>query len=482
MKRKTKEVEVVKKQKEYDITKEEWLWGDEKDDVCVVDETNENLLEFNNGIKRAIVYADPPWRYSIEKKKKKDGEENGLLGCANSHYKTMTLTELKSLEVNQITFDDSVLFMWTTSPQFKNSLELMKAWGFCFYDVSMVWVKTMNNQIKGGKLGYYTRQYTEYVIIGHKGNPEKFKLENITTLPDVFLEDTRGHSRKPDRVKKLIDTCFKDVPKIELFARESNDIKWDYWGNQTSTFGSTDHNINNIAEKRMEQLNEMKNCTVEFEYIGTDLKSHPVYDVDSLNDSLKNCISYGKKSILYVHETNVPFNVLKSLKMKPITNTDSILLIWSTGKQIQKTIELMNAWGFKYKTVFLVCVKTTNGKIEPVQTGNCTCPCSKFVLMGTRGKVLKYKNDDNPFIPNVFLEDDQATEDHAKKTIKKLFKNVPKLELFGTPKEDLDWDYWDVDEQEDERDVKQTRENQKNILGECKEIKHKGIIKLKQKK
>jgi N6-adenosine-specific RNA methylase IME4 len=39
---------------------------------------------------------------------------------------------------------------------------------------------------------------------------------------------TREHSRKPDKLYEIIESCF-DPPYLELFARRGRD-GWDYWG------------------------------------------------------------------------------------------------------------------------------------------------------------------------------------------------------------------------------------------------------------
>jgi hypothetical protein len=55
-----------------------------------VKETDQNLLEQNGGIKRNIIYADPPWEYTI-KHHEKGTTMNGL---ATQHYSTMSLKKL----------------------------------------------------------------------------------------------------------------------------------------------------------------------------------------------------------------------------------------------------------------------------------------------------------------------------------------------------------------------------------------------------
>ena len=104
----------------------------------VIDDTNENLLRQNGGIRRNIILADPPWEYTIAHHEK----GTTLSGLANQHYKTMPLKQLKRLKVQEIAAHDCILFLWTTGCQMKNSLDLMNAWGFEYKTMFMTWIKT----------------------------------------------------------------------------------------------------------------------------------------------------------------------------------------------------------------------------------------------------------------------------------------------------------------------------------------------------
>jgi N6-adenosine-specific RNA methylase IME4 len=139
--------------------------------------TNQSLLEQNGGIRRNIIYADPPWEYTIKHHEK----GTTMSGLANQHYSTMSLKELKQLKVKEIAAPDCILLLWTTGPQMKSSIELMNAWGFQYKTMFMTWVKTTNGEVKGNRLGFYTRQYCEYVLMGSCGNVLKYKNPNYTT-------------------------------------------------------------------------------------------------------------------------------------------------------------------------------------------------------------------------------------------------------------------------------------------------------------
>ena len=176
-----------------------------------------------------IIYADPPWDYGgkmqYDKSSMKDFnvgfEKNVFISAANFKYPTLTLEELKELNIISISADDCILFMWTTGPQFENSIELGKAWGFEYKTVAFVWDKQIHN------LGHYTLSQTEFVLAFKKGRfPSPRGARNIRQLLSIRRSE---HSEKPEQVIDGITRMFPQQKKIELFARK-NFIGWDNWG------------------------------------------------------------------------------------------------------------------------------------------------------------------------------------------------------------------------------------------------------------
>ena len=82
--------------------------------------------------KYQIIYADPPWDYGGKMQYDKSSiktvnvgfEKNIFISSATFKYPTVKLNDLKKLNVNSIADDNCLLFMWTTGPQFANSIEL----------------------------------------------------------------------------------------------------------------------------------------------------------------------------------------------------------------------------------------------------------------------------------------------------------------------------------------------------------------------
>lgn len=179
--------------------------------------------------KYQIIYADPPWDYGGKMQYDKSSiktinigfEKNIFISSATFKYPTVKLKDLKKLNVDSIADDNCLLFMWTTGPQFANSIELGTSWGFEYKTVAFVWDKQIHNP------GRYTLSQTEFVIVFKKGRFPAFRgARNIRQLVSV----RRGkHSEKPEQVIDGITRMFPTQRKIELFARK-NYIGWDNWG------------------------------------------------------------------------------------------------------------------------------------------------------------------------------------------------------------------------------------------------------------
>lgn len=71
-------------------------------------------------MKYEIIYADPAWEYNTKECLAKTSILNGEL---NTHYSTMTLKELKALDVQSISDKNCMLFLWVVSPMLKKVLK-----------------------------------------------------------------------------------------------------------------------------------------------------------------------------------------------------------------------------------------------------------------------------------------------------------------------------------------------------------------------
>ena len=165
-----------------------------------------------------MIYADPPWRYA----------QKGLQGAAEKHYPTMSINELCALPVAELAAKDSALFLWATFPQLPEALRLIKAWGFTYKTVAFVWLK-QNRKSPGWfyGLGFWTRGNAEVCLLATRGHPRR----QTANVHQFIISPIEEHSKKPDEARVKIAALMGDVPRVELFARQTPP-GWDVWGNE----------------------------------------------------------------------------------------------------------------------------------------------------------------------------------------------------------------------------------------------------------
>ena len=168
-----------------------------------------------------IIYADPAWSF-------KTYSDKGKGRSPDNHYSVMSLQDIKDLPVQDIADDNCILFIWVTFPLLKESFEVIDAWGFTYKTVGFNWVKK-NKKTDSWfwGLGYWTRANAELCLLATKGTIKR-QSASVHQIIDTPIE---RHSKKPDIVRDKIVELVGDLPRIELFARETAD-GWDSWGNE----------------------------------------------------------------------------------------------------------------------------------------------------------------------------------------------------------------------------------------------------------
>ena len=168
-----------------------------------------------------IIYADPPWDYKGQRQHSGSGGSD--TGGSDTHYGTMTLQDLKGMDIDRIAAEDCLLFMWVTSPHLDQGIDLLKAWGFQWATVGFVWDKQRVNP------GFYTMSQCELCLIGKRGKiPQPRGARNVRQLVESMRQK---HSQKPEEVRNRIDKMFPTQKKVELFARRKV-RDWYAWGNE----------------------------------------------------------------------------------------------------------------------------------------------------------------------------------------------------------------------------------------------------------
>ena len=115
--------------------------------------------------------------------------------------------------------------------------------------------------------------------------------------------------------------------------------------------------------------------------------------------------------------------------------------MWATFPQLKEALQLIKAWGFQYKTVAFVWLKT-NRKSGTwfYGLGFWTRGNAEICLLATKGHPKRQAKNVHQFIVSP-IEAHSKKPDVAREKIASLMGDLPKIELFAR-KESPGWDIW----------------------------------------
>lgn len=141
------------------------------------------------------------------------------------------------------------------------------------------------------------------------------------------------------------------------------------------------------------------------------------------------------------HYNTMGLKDLKELPIQKITDDNCYLFMWATFPNLKEALELIDAWGFKYKTLGFSWIKTNKKNGKPFfGIGYYTKSNCEVCLIALKGKPFKVSNS----ISSVVIE---PREEHSKKpdvvrnSIVEFCGDVPRIELFARQQND-GWDSW----------------------------------------
>lgn len=130
-----------------------------------------------------------------------------------------------------------------------------------------------------------------------------------------------------------------------------------------------------------------------------------------------------------------------NLPVENITAKDSVLFLWATFPKLSEALQVIQAWGFEYKTVAFVWLK--QNKKSPgwfYGMGFWTRSNAEICLFATKGHPKRQSAGVHQFIISP-LEAHSKKPDIARDKIVTLLGDIPRVELFArqaTP----GWDVW----------------------------------------
>jgi len=124
---------------------------------------------------------------------------------------------------------------------------------------------------------------------------------------------------------------------------------------------------------------------------------------------------------------------LKQLPVSKITDDDCILFLWATFPLIQEALDLINVWGFTYKTKAFTWVKKNKNGTIFMGMGNWTRSNDEICLLATKGKPKRIDAGiSSVVISNI--QEHSKKPDEVRKRIIQLVGDLPRIELFARTK------------------------------------------------
>ena len=135
-------------------------------------------------------------------------------------------------------------------------------------------------------------------------------------------------------------------------------------------------------------------------------------------------------------------NDIKKLPVKNMIGKNAACFLWVTDSHLKEGIEVLESWGFKYKTVAFNWIKKTNKGNTYVNFAPWTLKSSEICLLGMRGTMGKLKTDNTvrQLIEAERTKHSRKTME-ARKRIERLFADANRIELFARENHE-GWDAW----------------------------------------
>jgi len=136
---------------------------------------------------------------------------------------------------------------------------------------------------------------------------------------------------------------------------------------------------------------------------------------------------------------------IKAMKVNDLADDDSTLFLWVTYPKLQEGLDVIKAWGFKYKTVAFTWIKSNSNGTFFMGMGRWTRANAEVCLLATKGKPKRLDAGISQIIKTVYNGNHSQKPDVVRQKIIQLVGDIPRIELFARTKI-YGWDVWGNDE------------------------------------
>ena len=157
---------------------------------------------------------------------------------------------------------------------------------------------------------------------------------------------------------------------------------------------------------------------------------------------LKYGATKGREETLKNHYGVMTKKDIQDLPVSKLADDNSVLFLWVTYPCLLEGLELIEKWGFKYKTCAFSWIKK-NKKADTLflGMGYYTRSNNEICLLATKGKPLERKSKSVRQVIISRIQKHSKKPNDIRDRITELFGNLPRIELFA--REQFDgWDCW----------------------------------------
>ena len=142
------------------------------------------------------------------------------------------------------------------------------------------------------------------------------------------------------------------------------------------------------------------------------------------------------------HYNTMNIKDICNLPIKDITDKDSVLFLWCTYPMLKEGLKVIDAWGFKYKTIGFTWIKQnkTNCFLF-LGMGYYTRENAELCILATKGKPLPRVSRSVHQVILSKIREHSRKPDETRDRIVQLFGDLPRIELFARQQVD-GWDCW----------------------------------------
>ena len=152
------------------------------------------------------------------------------------------------------------------------------------------------------------------------------------------------------------------------------------------------------------------------------------------NFQKRNGLSEEAKAALY--PTMSPQEIM-DLPVPDIAADNCVLFLWIMNSELPLALEVIKAWGFKYKTVAFTWVKTRKNTYH-FGGGNWTRSNPELCLLATKGNIKRKSASVRNLVISP-LREHSRKPDEIRQAIIELVGDLPRIELFAR-QEHEGWD------------------------------------------